>query len=416
MLKLVYFTIIIILFNFSESSLNLEVPVINLNSQNFEEKVLKSKEVWLILFYSDNEEFNKLKPEYEKAALAMKDIFNFGSINILNEKQIALKYKINSNPLMKFFGTNKTDEPKDFISRPKARAIVEKLILRAQSLAKEKLNIKDEEAVLYDIEHNSDIVVLNDQNFEEVVEKNELMWLIAIYSPKCGICKRLLPQWLKASKRLKGKAVFAIIDGTINRKIAKRFSLKGYPLIKILSPGFGRMKKIEDYDGPREENGIVEYVLEKHESYMYVKEPPQIINQDVIKNECISNGGYCIITLFPDIMESSARERNTFIDSIKNVANQYKFKPVHFLWAQKGDFNKFENNIKATKYPITIGVDFKNKKYSVNEYNNDFDEFSLEGYIKRLLDRKVNLNEYNGGLEISSVNEWDRKDYFNEDL
>ena len=63
MLKLVYFTLIIILFNFSESSLNLEVPVINLNTKNFEEKVLKSKEVWLILFYSDNEDFNKLKPE-----------------------------------------------------------------------------------------------------------------------------------------------------------------------------------------------------------------------------------------------------------------------------------------------------------------------------------------------------------------
>ena len=82
-------------------------------AKNFEEKVLKSKEVWLILFYSENNDFNKLKPEYEKAALAMNDIFKFGAINIANEKQLALKYKINTSPYMLFFGTNKDEAPKD---------------------------------------------------------------------------------------------------------------------------------------------------------------------------------------------------------------------------------------------------------------------------------------------------------------
>ena len=47
------------------------------------------------------------------------------------------------------------------------------------------------------------------------------------------------------------------------------------------------MKKIENYDGPRDENGIVDYVLKKYESYLYVKEPPQIVNQNVLNDECI---------------------------------------------------------------------------------------------------------------------------------
>jgi protein disulfide-isomerase A6 len=335
MIKQIFFTLIILLFNFSQSSSGLEKPVINLDSKNFEEKVLKSKEVWLILFYSENNDFNKLKPEYEKAALAMNDIFKFGAINIANEKQLALKYKINTSPYMLFFGTNKDEAPKDFVSNSYAVSIIEKLILRVQSLAKSRIDIKDNEAILYDIEHDPDIVVLNDQNFDEVISRNESMWLIAIYSPRCGACHKLLPHWQNAAKRLKNKAVFAIMDGTINTQTANRFQLSFFPLIKIVSPGFGRMKKFEDYNGPKNEEGLVEYTLKKYEAYGYVREPPQITNQDVLNNECINQNGYCIITLFPQMKESNATERNTFIYTIKKVAKNYKSKPVHFLWAKK---------------------------------------------------------------------------------
>ena len=415
--KSIFIFIIFLLIEVSLSFFDKESPVITLDLKSFDEKVLKSKDIWLILFYNPEKGDSKdLKPEYEKAATAMKDIFKFGAVNILSEKLFLTKYNIPSSPTMKFFGTNKTEAPKDFTTRAKASDIIEKIILKAQSIAKNNINIKDDEAVLYDIEHNPNIVVLNDENFDETITKNELMWLVAIHSPKCGVCKKLLPEWVKAAERLKGKAVFAIIDGLNNRKTSNRFSLKGYPLIKIFSPGFGRMKKIENYDGPRDENGIVDYVLKKYESYLYVKEPPQIVNQNVLNDECIYRDGFCIISIFPNIMKSSAVERNTFINEIKKVSKNYKYKPVHFVWAQEGDFYKFEKNNKINKYPVSIGVDFRNKKYSIHNYKNNFDEFSLESYIKILLDGKENLMEYKEGLEISQVSEWDRKDYMNEDL
>ena len=392
-------------------------PVINLNLQQFEEKVMKSREIWLILFYNpDKEESKVLKPEYEKAALAMKNIFKFGASNILEEKLFKVKYKFDSSPTMKFFGINKEEAPQDFTSPPKARSIIENVILKAQSIAKNRLNIKDDAAILYEVEHNPNIVVLNDNNLNDIISKNELMWLVAIYSPKCGVCKKLLPEWVKAAETLKGKAVFAIIDGTVNRQTASRFSIKGYPTIKTFTPGFGRMKKIESYDGPRDADGIVQYILHKLETYMYVKEPPQITNQNVLNDECVLKDGFCIISLFPNIMKSKASERNNFIYEIKKVAKNYKFKPVHFVWAEEGNFYKFEKNNKINKYPVSIGVDFKNKKYSIHTFKTNFDEFSLEGFAKSLLEKRESLNEYNGGLEISEVAEWDRKDYMNEDL
>jgi hypothetical protein len=225
-----------------------------------------------------------------------------------------------------------------------------------------------------------------------------------------------LPEWVKAAERLKGKAVFAIIDGTVNRQTAGRFSIKGYPTIKTFTPGFGRMKKIESYDGPRDADGIVQHVLHKLEVYMYVKEPPQITNQNVLNDECAFKEGFCIISILPNIMKSKAVERNNFIYEIKKVAKNYKFKPLHFVWAEEGNFYKFEKNNNINKYPVSIGVDFKNKKYSIHTYKTNFDEFSLEVFVKNLLEERESLNEYKGGLEISEVAEWDRKDYMNEDL
>ena len=411
--------IILALFSFvlSSSFFDPQSPVINLNLQSFEEKVMKSREIWLILFYNPDKEDSKvLKPEYEKAAMAMKNIFKFGAANILEEKLFKVKFKFDSSPTMKFFGINKEEAPQDFTSPPKANFIIENVILKAQSIAKNRLNIKDDAAMLYEIEHNPIIVSLNDNNFDDIISKNELMWLVAIYSPKCIVCKKLLPEWVKAAERLKGKAVFAIIDGTVNRQTARRFSVKGYPTIKTFTPGFGRMKKIENYDGPRDADGIVQHALHKLEVYMYVREPPQITNQNVLNDECVFKEGFCIISIFPNIMKSKAVERNNYIYEIKKVAQNYKFKPLHFVWAEEGNFNKFEKNNKINKYPVSIGVDFKNKKYSIHEFKTNFDEFSLEVFVKNLLEQRESLNEYKGGLEISQVPEWDRKDYMNEDL
>ena len=343
-------------------------------------------------------------------------MFHLGAIDAKTSKSLLSKYKITYTPTMKFFGTNKDEEPKDFSSKLRATAIIEKMFLKVQSFANTKLNITDDEAVLYSIEHNPDIVQLNDKNFDDTIKKNELMWLILFYSPKCGICKKLLPQFVKAHQRVKDKAVFAIIDGLINRQSARRFGLSGYPFLIVYSPGFGNNKKVEEYNGPRDENGIVDYILKKNELYGYVREPPQITNQDMLKQECINKEGYCIITLFPHIMKSSAKERNTFIGSIKRVSQNYNFKPVHFVWAQEGDFHRFEKNIKINKYPVTIGVDFKKRLFSYKKYNDNFDHNSLNSFIQNLLDGKEKMMNYAGGLEISETEKWDRKDYMNDEL
>lgn len=409
--------IFFILLSFSKSSFSSDSPVFTLNSANFDKNVIMTKDNWLILFYNPlNEDFKKLKPEFEKAALAMNGIFKLGAIDIHTEKNFKNRYNLTSPLTMKFFGINKTTPPQDFISTKTAPGIIEKMFKKVQSVAFGQINIIDDDAQLYTIEHDPNIIVLDDENFDDTIQKNELMTLVAFHSPRCGICRRFLPNWAKAAARLKGKAVFCIIDGTINRQTSDRFSLRRYPLIKIYSPGYGRMKKLEDYLGPRDEDGIVEYVLKKSESYMYISEPPQITNQDIIENECRNKEGYCIITLFPNIKKSSAKERNKYISIIHNATKTYKTKSLHFLWAQENDFPKLEKNFQNHKYPVTIAVDFKKRLISYNKYEGDFDNNSLEVYLKTLLEGKANLVEYVGGLEIDAKTKWNRKDYVENDI
>ena len=417
MIKKAFIFFSLILLVSSQSVFSPDSEVITLDLQTFETKVLNSSDIWLILFYDqENIELKYLKPEYEKAALAMKGIFNLGAVNAKSSKSLLSKYNITSTPTMKFFGKNKNEEPKDFNSQLRARFIIEKMFLRVQSYVNSRINITDDEAILYNIEHNPNIVQLNDKNFDETVQKNELMWLIVFYSPKCGICQEFLPIFVKAYEKVKDIAVFGMINGLINKNSAKRFDLNGYPHLIVYSPGFGRLKKVEEYNGPRDEDGIVNYILKKSESYDYVKEPPQITNQDILKQECIDREGYCIITLFPHIMKSSAQERNNFIRTIHNLSYDVKSKPIHFVWAQEGDFHKMEENLKINKFPVMIGVDFKKNLFSIKKFNNDFDYKNINDYIKNLLEGKENMMNYVGGLEISDTGKWDRKDYMNEDL
>ena len=412
----IFLYITIYILGFSKELFSPESYVISLDSNNFDKQVLNTPDIWLILFYErENNELKQLEPEYEKAALALKDIFKLGVMNTNNNKAFISEYNLTTLPCMKFFSADKSEIPKDFETRPNSASIIEKLFLKVQSFANKKINITDSEAILYNIEHDPNIIVLNDKNFDYKIQKNELMWMIMIYSPACGICKNLLPHWAKAAEKLKDKVVFGIIDGTINRETSNRFFLKGYPLIKVISPGFGKRKKIEDYKGPRDEEGIIEYALKKIDLYQYVREPPQIVNQQIIKEECINKEGYCFITLFPHIMKSSAKERTNYIESIYRASRNYSSINVNFLWAQEGDF-RFEKRMKFNQYPATIAVNFKKSIISFKKFGSNFNDDNLGNYIKEVLEGKANLMEYVGGLEISDKEKWDRKDYINEDL
>ncbi len=213
---------------------------------------------------------------------------------------------------------------------------------------------------------DKDVIVLEDSNFDEIVMKSKDMWLVEFYAPWCGHCKSLEPEWNQAASELKGKVKVAKLDATVHQQIASRFGVRGYPTIKVFPPGQKTQSSVESYDGPREASGIVSIALDKLEKFGFVPDVEQITNENQITEICKDRTGVCIISLLPHIIDSSAQQRNSYLEEIKEATKYARGKPIYFLWAQGADFFEMEDKLHMSAgYPAVVAINFGKKKYSV---------------------------------------------------
>ncbi|KAK3739455.1 hypothetical protein QZH41_017293 [Actinostola sp. cb2023] len=111
-----------------------------------------------------------------------------------------------------------------------------------------------------EVKEEDDVLVLNTKNFDSAIEKHDNI-VVEFYAPWCGHCKSLDPEYAKAAKKMKENdppVAFAKVDATVSSDLAQRFDVSGYPTLKFFKKG-----DIHDYDGPRHESGIVEYMKER---------------------------------------------------------------------------------------------------------------------------------------------------------
>ena len=396
-----------------------------LDGTNFEKEVVQSQDIILVLFFAPwCGHCKAFSPEYEKAAKALKGVFKIAAIDASSEKQIGGKYGIRGYPTVKFFGLNK-ENPEEYNQARTADAIINFMFDKARNIVNSRLNIKTSNSnTKTNNAHNTntnantnsnnqqknDVIELTDDNFDDLIFNDDSMWLVAFYAPWCGHCKKLLPEWESAATQLRGTIKLAKIDATAHQKMAQRYQIQGYPTIKIFSPGKGSNKKTEEYQGPRDTAGIVQYALDKLEQFGYVPETKQLINSEILKEECESKVGICVIAFLPHIAESSAKERNRYLDIIKEVKKNNRGKPIYYLWAQGGDHFDFEEKLHLSfGYPAVIAVNYKKKMYSI--CRSSFSKENLGDYISSLLYGKEHLSKLPEGIKIKKVDKWDGKDY-----
>jgi len=83
---------------------------------------------------------------------------------------------------------------------------------------------------------DSDVLVLNGDNFNEVVKGAPLV-AVEFYAPWCGHCKALAPEWEKAATTLKGKVSLAKVDCTEAESLCQEYEVQGYPTLKLFRDG-----------------------------------------------------------------------------------------------------------------------------------------------------------------------------------
>lgn len=127
-----------------------------------------------------------------------------------------------------------------------------------------------------------DVVVLTDDNFEEIVYSTEKMVFIKFYSPWCGHCQHMAPEWAKLGTLFKDDpdVIIAKMDASSQRKKSELYEVKGYPTLILLPIG----KKDDatkgiSYEGPRTANEFEKYINEQRESQKII-EVKQLISEE----------------------------------------------------------------------------------------------------------------------------------------
>uniref|UniRef100_A0A804MUL1 Protein disulfide-isomerase n=1 Tax=Zea mays TaxID=4577 RepID=A0A804MUL1_MAIZE len=105
------------------------------------------------------------------------------------------------------------------------------------------------------------VLTLDVDSFDEAVAKHPFM-VVEFYAPWCGHCKNLAPEYENAAKELSKHdppIVLAKVDANEekNRPLATKYEIQGFPTLKIFR---NQGKNIQEYKGPREADGIVDYL------------------------------------------------------------------------------------------------------------------------------------------------------------
>ncbi|XP_042904758.1 protein disulfide-isomerase A3 [Parasteatoda tepidariorum] len=105
-----------------------------------------------------------------------------------------------------------------------------------------------------------EVLDLSGADFEDRVSEHDAI-LVEFFAPWCGHCKRLAPEYEKASTVLK-KAdppiPLAKVDCTSDngKDTCSKYGVSGYPTLKIFRNG----EFSSEYNGPRDADGIVKYM------------------------------------------------------------------------------------------------------------------------------------------------------------
>ncbi|KAL1071987.1 hypothetical protein V6Z11_D11G123900 [Gossypium hirsutum] len=302
--------------------------VLVLTEENFEKEVGQDRGA-LVEFYAPwCGHSQKLAPEYEKLEASFKKAKSvlIGKVDCDEHKSVCGKYGVEGYPTIKWFPKGSLD-PKQYEGPRTAESLAEFVNTEGGT------NVKI--ATL-----PSNVVVLNADNFDEVVLDETKNMFVEFYGPWCGYCKNLAPTYEKVATAFKMEedVVIANIDTDKYKDLAEKYGVSGYPTLKFFPKG---NKAGEDYDGGQSLDEFVAFINVQCGT-----------NRDA-KGQLTSKAGILssLDALGKQFVAASIDERKTVFSKIKEVEK---------LKGSSASYGKIY--LKAAKSYLEKGADYPKKE------------------------------------------------------
>lgn len=224
--------------------------IVHLTSTSFEPALIDEKSV-LVMFYAPwCGHCKRMKPEYEKAALVMKEKKISGVLAALDatkEAEIGSRFNVKGYPTVKYFVNG---EFKFDVNVRDADKIVEFMKNPSEPPPPPPPEKPWKE-------EPSHVVHLDDSNFKTFLKKKKHV-LVMFYAPWCGHCKKAKPEFVTAADHFKDdiRVELAAIDCTEFPSTCSSYSVRGYPTIIY----FNYLKSTKDYQGGRTSSDFIKFL------------------------------------------------------------------------------------------------------------------------------------------------------------
>ncbi|KAL1196190.1 Protein disulfide isomerase-like 1-1 [Cardamine amara subsp. amara] len=207
------------------------------------------------------------------------------------------------------------------------------------------------------------VLTLDHTNFTDTINKHDFI-VVEFYAPWCGHCKQLAPEYEKAASELSSNVppvVLAKIDASeeTNREFATQYEVQGFPTIKIFRNGG---KAVQDYNGPREAEGIVTYLKKQSGPASFeIKSAEDAAG-------VIGDKKVVVVGIFPKL---SGAEFDSFLATAEKLRSDFDF-------AHTSDVKLLPRGEPVTGPSVRLFKPFDELFVD----SKDFDEEALEKFVK----------------------------------